>query len=174
MAKKKSESRERPPESSALTEKNSSKSNEGKMVLRVRPPRQLKDTGEEQGRAASGRKRKTTSKKVSKVDSKMPKKPPTAFFFFLEDFRKEFQEKNPDVKSMRDEKVQYYDIATEKRREFDRAMADYKKRKKTGSSKSMKMTLILMISRKYSLQNSTEYYFLVLHPLRVYPIHVSE
>nr|GLL30235.1 high mobility group B protein 14 isoform X2 [Ipomoea trifida] len=29
MAKKKSESRERPPESSALTEKNSSKSNEG-------------------------------------------------------------------------------------------------------------------------------------------------
>nr|GMD06533.1 high mobility group B protein 14 [Ipomoea batatas] len=150
MAKKKSESRERPPESSALTEKNSSKSNEGKMVLRVRPPRQLKDTGEEQGRAASGRKRKTTSKKVSKVDSKMPKKPPTAFFFFLEDFRKEFQEKNPDVKSMRDigkacgekwkimtyeEKVQYYDIATEKRREFDRAMADYKKRKENGEFK---------------------------------------
>nr|GLL30233.1 high mobility group B protein 14 isoform X2 [Ipomoea trifida] len=150
MAKKKSESRERPPESSALTEKNSSKSNEGKMVLRVRPPRQLKDTGEEQGRAASGRKRKTTPKKVSKVDSKMPKKPPTAFFFFLEDFRKEFQEKNPDVKSMRDigkacgekwkimtyeEKVQYYDIATEKRREFDRAMADYKKRKENGEFK---------------------------------------
>ncbi|XP_019189323.1 PREDICTED: high mobility group B protein 14 isoform X2 [Ipomoea nil] len=150
MAKKKSESRERPPESSALTEKNSSKSNQGKMVLRVRRARQLKDTGEEQGRAASGTKRKTTSKKVSKVDSKMPKKPPTAFFFFLEDFRKEFQEKNPDVKSMRDigkacgekwkimtyeEKVQYYDIATEKRREFDRAMADYNKRKENGEFK---------------------------------------
>ncbi|KAE7996226.1 hypothetical protein FH972_000965 [Carpinus fangiana] len=30
------------------------------------------------------------------------------------------------------EKVQYYDIATEKRAEFDRAMADYIKKKESG------------------------------------------
>ncbi|XP_057949799.1 high mobility group B protein 14 isoform X2 [Malania oleifera] len=94
------------------------------------------------------KKPKTKSKKKSKkVDAKKPKKPPTAFFYFLEDFRKVYQEKNPDVKSMRDigkacgekwkgmtyeEKVQYYDIATEKRAEFDRAMADYIKRKESG------------------------------------------
>ncbi|VFQ60275.1 unnamed protein product [Cuscuta campestris] len=92
-------------------------------------------------------KRKTTSKKVTKSDSNMPKKPPTAFFFYLEDFRKEFQAKNPEVKSMRDvgkacgekwktmtyeEKVRYYDIATRKRTEFDIAMADYNKRKENG------------------------------------------
>ncbi|KAJ0081472.1 hypothetical protein Patl1_10174 [Pistacia atlantica] len=86
-------------------------------------------------------------KKHDKFEAKKPKKPPTAFFYFLEDFRKEFQEQNPDVKSMRvigkacgekwktmtyEEKVQYYDIATEKRAEFDRAMADYIKRQESG------------------------------------------
>ncbi|KAG2684799.1 hypothetical protein I3760_10G092300 [Carya illinoinensis] len=64
-----------------------------------------------------------------------------------EDFRKDFQEQNPNVKSMRDigkacgekwktmtyeEKVQYYDIATGKRAEFDKAMADYIKKKESG------------------------------------------
>ncbi|KAK3038715.1 hypothetical protein RJ639_028322 [Escallonia herrerae] len=63
------------------------------------------------------------------------------------DFRKEFEEQNPDIKSMRqvgkacgekwkqmryEEKVHYYDIATAKRAEFDRAMADYNRRKETG------------------------------------------
>lgn len=86
-------------------------------------------------------------KKTEKLDPKKPKKPPTAFFYFLEDFRKEYQEENPNVKSMRDigkacgekwktmtyeEKVQYYDIATEKRAEFDQAMADYIKKKESG------------------------------------------
>ncbi|XP_020866109.1 high mobility group B protein 14, partial [Arabidopsis lyrata subsp. lyrata] len=41
-------------------------------------------------------------KKPVKLHSKMPKKPPTAFFFFLEDFRKQYQEENPEVKSMRE------------------------------------------------------------------------
>ncbi|XP_038881049.1 high mobility group B protein 14 isoform X1 [Benincasa hispida] len=86
-------------------------------------------------------------KKNDKFDVNKPKKPPTAFFYFLDDFRKEFQEQNPDVKTMRDvgkacgekwktmtyeEKVQYYDIATQKRAEFDKAMAEYKKRKESG------------------------------------------
>ncbi|XP_042477503.1 high mobility group B protein 14 [Macadamia integrifolia] len=88
-----------------------------------------------------------TKKKTKKEDANKPRKPPTAFFYFLEDFRKEFQEKNPDVKSMRDigkacgekwktmtyeEKVQYYDIATEKRAEFEEAMQEYIKRKERG------------------------------------------
>ncbi|XP_065002799.1 high mobility group B protein 14-like isoform X2 [Musa acuminata AAA Group] len=62
-------------------------------------------------------------------------------------FRKTFQQENPNVKSMRDigkacgekwktmsfeEKVAYYDIATEKRAEFEKAMAAYIKRKESG------------------------------------------
>ncbi|XP_047953937.1 high mobility group B protein 14-like, partial [Salvia hispanica] len=64
-----------------------------------------------------------------------------------EDFRKEYQDANPDVKSMRDigkacgekwktmtyeEKVKYYDIATEKRAEFDIAMTNFTKKKESG------------------------------------------
>lgn len=90
------------------------------------------------------RKPTTTQKKI---DANKPKKPPTAFFYFLEDFRKGYQEENPQVKSMRDigkacgekwktmtyeDKVKYYDIATEKRAEFDTAMAEYIRRKESG------------------------------------------
>ncbi|XP_077249532.1 HMG-box (high mobility group) DNA-binding family protein [Tasmannia lanceolata] len=86
-------------------------------------------------------------KRVKKEDLNKPKKPPTAFFYFLEDFRKGYQEEHPEVKSMRDigkacgekwktmtfeEKVQYYDTATEKRQEFEEATAAYVKRKESG------------------------------------------
>ncbi|KAF3583143.1 hypothetical protein DY000_02035229 [Brassica cretica] len=101
---------------------------------------------------------KQKKKKAAKLHGKIPKKPPTAFFFFLyvsdsdmiscycflsrgssstfchfsEDFRKLYQEENPEVKSMREEKVKYYDIATEKREEFHRAMTEYTKRVESG------------------------------------------
>ncbi|EYU33343.1 hypothetical protein ABFS82_13G085500 [Erythranthe guttata] len=110
----------------------------GKLAVTVQSGRKRK----------SARKVKTTTKKIAaKMDALKPKKPPTAFFYFLEDFRKEYQEQNPDVKSMRDvgkacgekwktmtyeEKVHYYDIATEKRADFDTAMADFIKRKENG------------------------------------------
>ncbi|XP_042067811.1 high mobility group B protein 14-like [Salvia splendens] len=91
--------------------------------------------------------KKTARKKVSKIDAMKPKKPPTAFFYFMEDFRKEYRDANPDIKSMRDigkacgekwktmtyeEKVKYYDIATEKRAEFDIAMTNFTKKKESG------------------------------------------
>ncbi|KAL0442543.1 UNVERIFIED_CONTAM: High mobility group B protein 14 [Sesamum latifolium] len=119
---------------------------DGKVALTVKSEKTKK----------TARKAKTTTskKRVAKIDAMKPKKPPTAFFYFLEDFRKEYQEQNPDVKSMRDigkacgekwktmtyevcklmfpEKVHYYDIATEKRAEFDVAMANFIKRKESG------------------------------------------
>ncbi|KAA3479045.1 high mobility group B protein 14-like isoform X1 [Gossypium australe] len=108
------------------------------MALRVKSSEKMKKTAEEsvvserEKRPKLKSRPKSKLKKKTKIDAKMPKKPPTAFFYFLEDFRKEFQEQNPDIKSMRDEKVKYYDIATEKRAEFDRAMAEYIKRKESG------------------------------------------
>ncbi|CAA7013757.1 unnamed protein product [Microthlaspi erraticum] len=102
-------------------------------------------------RLQSLRKPKATVKK-KKLHAKMPKKPPTAFFYFLEDFRKQCQEQNPEgVKSMREigktcgekwktmtyeEKVKYYDIATEKRQEFHRTMTEYTKRMEAGEGES--------------------------------------
>nr|KJB68906.1 hypothetical protein B456_011G042300 [Gossypium raimondii] len=123
------------------------------MALRVKSSEKMKKTAEEsvvserEKRPKSKSRPKSKLKKKTKIDAKMPKKPPTAFFYFLEDFRKDFQEQNPDIKSMRDigkacgekwktmtyeEKVKYYDIATGKRAEFDRAMAEYIKRKESG------------------------------------------
>ncbi|KAK0596565.1 hypothetical protein LWI29_016828 [Acer saccharum] len=121
--------------------------NSSKMTKRTSRRRSLV-TSEKEGRPNSSRKLTVKQKKKhEKFDVKKPKKPPTAFFYFLEDFRKEFQEQNPNVKSMRDigkacgekwktmtyeEKVKYYDIATEKRAEFDSAMADYIKKQESG------------------------------------------
>ncbi|KAH1048401.1 hypothetical protein J1N35_039185 [Gossypium stocksii] len=154
MAKKASKSKnDRSSSASVTSAKNPSTASNHQMALRVKSSEKMKKTAEEsvvserEKRPKSNSRPKSKLKKKTKIDAKMPKKPPTAFFYFLEDFRKEFQEQNPDIKSMRDigkacgekwktmtyeEKVKYYDIATEKRAEFDRAMAEYIKRKESG------------------------------------------
>ncbi|XVF25497.1 hypothetical protein REPUB_Repub13aG0217700 [Reevesia pubescens] len=154
-AKKASKSKKsRSSSTSAASAKNPSAPSTQKMVLRVKSSEKMKSAQqsvvsdrEKRPKSKSRSNLKQKKKKNTKIDAKMPKKPPTAFFYFLEDFRKEFQEQNPDIKSMRDigkacgekwktmtyeEKVKYYDIATEKRAEFDRAMAEYIKRKESG------------------------------------------
>ncbi|KAF3451176.1 hypothetical protein FNV43_RR07268 [Rhamnella rubrinervis] len=134
----------------------------GRMVLRVRPTERTKRSAslsivdEEEKRPKSVKKPKTKQKKKS--GNLMPRNPRNhqrlsssssklGLTYLYGGFSKEFQEKNPGVKSMRDvgkacgekwktmtyeEKVQYYDVATEKRAEFDRAMAEYIKRKESG------------------------------------------
>ncbi|KAK4259241.1 hypothetical protein QN277_005591 [Acacia crassicarpa] len=148
MAKKATRSQKRSlssPTVSASIEHSTRTSSDGRIVLRVKLNEGMKRSSQLN---KSGKKPKAKQKKINKkLDAKKPKKPPTAFFYFLEDFRKEFQEQNPDVKSMRDigkacgekwktmtyeEKVQYYDIATEKRAEFDRAMIEYNKKMESG------------------------------------------
>ncbi|XP_057422271.1 high mobility group B protein 14 [Lotus japonicus] len=116
-----------------------------KLVLRVKSSEQMKRSAQQTKSTKKPKAKQKTSKQ--RIDANKPKKPPTAFFYFLEDFRKEFQVQNPDVKTMRDigkscgekwktmtyeEKVQYYDIATEKRAEFDRAMTEYNKKMESG------------------------------------------
>ncbi|XP_073016950.1 high mobility group B protein 14-like isoform X1 [Primulina eburnea] len=132
--------------SASLSTKITSSRNHGGTALAVKS---LKNTKK------SSRKANWTKSKIkaAKFEDMKPKKPPTAFFYFLEDFRKEYQEHNPDVKSMRDigkacgqkwktmtyeGKVHYYDVATKKRAEFDRAMADFVKRKKNNLQESGK------------------------------------
>ncbi|KAI5385648.1 high mobility group B protein 14 [Lathyrus oleraceus] len=121
----------------------SASTSSGKLVLRIKSNEGMKRSV----RQIIEKTKATQRKNKQKVDAKKPKKPPTAFFYFMEDFRKEFQEQNPDVKSMRDvgkacgdkwktmtyeEKVQYYDIATEKRAEFARATTEYNKKMESG------------------------------------------
>ncbi|KAG4151072.1 hypothetical protein ERO13_D04G041700v2 [Gossypium hirsutum] len=76
-------------------------------ALRVKSSENMKKTAEEgvvserEKRPESKSRLKSKLKKKTKIKDKMPKKPSTAFFYFLEDFRKEFEEQNPDIKSMR-------------------------------------------------------------------------
>ncbi|KAK7399775.1 hypothetical protein VNO78_10965 [Psophocarpus tetragonolobus] len=131
--------------SASSTSASASASASSRLVLRIKSKEGIKRSVRQTN---SIKKPKAKPKKnKQKFDAMKPKKPPTAFFYFLEDFRKEFQEQNPDIKSMRDigkacgekwktmnfeDKVQYYDIATKKREEFDRAMAEFNKKMDNG------------------------------------------
>ncbi|MFQ6653872.1 hypothetical protein Gotur_025065, partial [Gossypium turneri] len=146
MAKKASKSKNDLSSSTSVTSaKNPSTASNHQMALRVKSSEKMKKTAEEsvvserERRPKSKSRPKSKLKKKTKIDAKMPKKPPTAFFYFFElwflyqrilpasfvaeiecpvrdikltdffiflylreDFRKDFQEQNPDIKSMRD------------------------------------------------------------------------
>ncbi|XAR53170.1 hypothetical protein NMG60_11021605 [Bertholletia excelsa] len=90
------------------------------------------------------KKPKSTEPKTKKVkkekkskDPNMPKRPPTAFFLFMDEFRKSYKEANPDCKSVSvvakeggekwksltdEEKKPYVDRAAELKAEYEKAL----------------------------------------------------
>uniref|UniRef100_A0A0D6R7A3 HMG box domain-containing protein n=2 Tax=Araucariaceae TaxID=25664 RepID=A0A0D6R7A3_ARACU len=91
--------------------------------------------------------KKRPAKPKTKKDPNQPKRPPTAFFVYLEEFRKTFKEKNPNVKGvaavgkacgdkwkeMSDaEKAPYLAKAAQKKAEYDVSMTAYKKKQEGG------------------------------------------
>eukprot|EP00252_Welwitschia_mirabilis_P014478 TRINITY_DN317_c0_g1_i5.p1 TRINITY_DN317_c0_g1~~TRINITY_DN317_c0_g1_i5.p1 ORF type:complete len:197 (-),score=53.21 TRINITY_DN317_c0_g1_i5:254-844(-) len=81
----------------------------------------------------------------AKKDPNQPKRPPTAFFVFLEEFRKTFKAENPNVKAVTavgkacgdkwkkmsaEEKAPYAAKAAQMRVQYDKSMTAYKKKKK--------------------------------------------
>ncbi|TYG65442.1 hypothetical protein ES288_D06G185900v1 [Gossypium darwinii] len=109
MAKKASKSKNNRLYSTYVTSaKNPSTASNHQTALRVKSSENMKKTTEEsvvserEKRPKSKSRLKSKLKKKTTIEDKMPKKPSTAFFYFLEDFRKEFQEQNSDIKSMRD------------------------------------------------------------------------
>ncbi|KAG6601973.1 High mobility group B protein 7, partial [Cucurbita argyrosperma subsp. sororia] len=82
-------------------------------------------------------KSKTDKRKKKDKDPNAPKRPPTAFFIFMEDFRKSFKEANPDSKGVKEvakeggekwksmtdeEKKPYQDKAAELKAEYEKAL----------------------------------------------------
>ncbi|OIV91216.1 hypothetical protein TanjilG_30438 [Lupinus angustifolius] len=103
--------------------------------------------------------KRAKAEKVKKVkDPNMPKRPATAFFLFLDDFRKSFKEENPDSKDVKrvgkeggekwrsmtdEEKKPYLDKFAELKVEYEKAMETYKspgngEEEQAGSDKSDK------------------------------------
>ncbi|XP_057870581.1 HMG1/2-like protein isoform X1 [Cryptomeria japonica] len=126
--------------------------------------RRMKETKAKKGSAATETKnRKAADKKKSlsvketnskkkpsraeakaKKDPNQPKRPPTAFFVFLEEFRKTFKEENPNVKGVtavgkacgekwkemsEKEKAPYLAKAQRLKSEYEKSMTSYKKKK---------------------------------------------
>ncbi|XP_031483386.1 HMG1/2-like protein isoform X1 [Nymphaea colorata] len=91
------------------------------------------------------------SKKPAKKgkDPNKPKRPPSAFFVFMEEFRKQFKEKNPNNKSVaavgkaagdkwkamsEAEKAPYVSKAAKRKTEYEKTLAAYNKKQQSGGS----------------------------------------
>lgn len=96
-------------------------------------------TGEEVAEKSPKKKRAAAKKTVK--DSDQPKRPPSAYFIFMETFRKEFKTANPDVKGVtavakaggerwlsmsEEEKAPYHADAAVRKAQYEEAMAAYK------------------------------------------------
>ncbi|KAJ0254339.1 High mobility group B protein 4 [Hirschfeldia incana] len=102
-------------------------------------------TSTDQRLKTRGRKKKTATK-----DPNKPKRPPSAFFVFLDDFRREFKEANPNNKSvaavgkaagekwksMSDEdKAPYASKAETRKSEYNKSMQQYNMKLANGTSR---------------------------------------
>eukprot|EP00252_Welwitschia_mirabilis_P014473 TRINITY_DN317_c0_g1_i11.p1 TRINITY_DN317_c0_g1~~TRINITY_DN317_c0_g1_i11.p1 ORF type:complete len:161 (-),score=50.63 TRINITY_DN317_c0_g1_i11:254-736(-) len=103
-----------------------------------------KATDRKKSLGVTGRRTKPQLGKAKK-DPNQPKRPPTAFFVFLEEFRKTFKAENPNVKAVTavgkacgdkwkkmsaEEKAPYAAKAAQMRVQYDKSMTAYKKKKK--------------------------------------------
>ncbi|PKI63957.1 high mobility group B protein 7-like [Punica granatum] len=100
-----------------------------------RAPADRKKTSEPKSKKAK------IERKVKKgKDPNMPKRPPTAFFLFMDDFRKAYKEENPDSKGVKEvakqggekwksmtdeEKKPYLDKAAELKAEYEKAVESH-------------------------------------------------
>ncbi|XP_073102926.1 HMG1/2-like protein [Elaeis guineensis] len=95
--------------------------------------------------------KKTAKKAKAGKDPNKPKRPPSAFFVFMEEFRKQFKEKNPNNKlvsvvgkaggdkwkSMSDaDKAPYVAKANKYKTEYTKNMAAYNKKQSEGPNKN--------------------------------------
>ncbi|PSS34659.1 High mobility group B protein [Actinidia chinensis var. chinensis] len=76
-------------------------------------------------------KRKPKKEKPAKKDPNKPKRPPSAFFVFLEEFRKTFKKENPNVKAVSAEKAPYEAKAAKKKSEYEKLMNAYNKKQES-------------------------------------------
>ncbi|KAJ7515800.1 hypothetical protein O6H91_22G029100 [Diphasiastrum complanatum] len=88
-------------------------------------------------------KRQRRKERKAKKDPNQPKRPPTAFFIFLEEFRKTYKEQHPNVKGVAAvgkaggdkwkelsdaEKAPYIAKASQRKIDYDKSMAAYKQK----------------------------------------------
>ncbi|KAG2662842.1 hypothetical protein I3760_16G001200 [Carya illinoinensis] len=106
------------------------------------------------GTAGPKAKKAKAEKKVKKgKDPSMPKRPPTAFFLFMDDFRKAYKEAHPDSKDVKvvakeggekwrtlteEEKKVYQDKASDLKTEYEQALENHNAEDEDGDGGSEK------------------------------------
>ncbi|BAT93625.1 high mobility group B protein 7-like isoform X1 [Vigna umbellata] len=116
-----------------------------KMNLDAQVVDQAADAKKQERKKPKSKEPKAKKAKVEKgkkvKDPNKPKRPPTAFFVFLDEFRKTFKEANPDSKDVKrvgkeagekwrsmseEDKKPYLDKVAELKAEYEKAMESYK------------------------------------------------
>ncbi|XWS07645.1 hypothetical protein CRYUN_Cryun41cG0007200 [Craigia yunnanensis] len=82
-------------------------------------------------RADKSNKKRAKNVKPAKKDPNKPKRPPTAFFVFLEEFRITYKQENPKVKVFSAEKAPYEAKAAKRKSEYEKLMAAYNKKQES-------------------------------------------
>ncbi|GMP51149.1 hypothetical protein CsSME_00017495 [Camellia sinensis var. sinensis] len=82
-------------------------------------------------KADKSSKRNTKKENLAKKDPNKPKRPPSAFFVFLEEFRKTFKRENPLVKAVSAEKAPYEAKAAKKKSEYEKVIKAYNKKQES-------------------------------------------
>jgi len=103
-----------------------------------------KKTGKRKPATDTQVKRQIKKEKKAKKDPNKPKRPPSAFFVFLDEFRKEYKQANPNANSVSAvgkaggekwralsdaDKAPYVAKAEKKKAEYEKSMATYNKQK---------------------------------------------
>ncbi|KAL8526687.1 hypothetical protein ACS0TY_015769 [Phlomoides rotata] len=114
-----------------------------KETKEVLKPVEDRRVGKRKAAPAPKAEKRTAKDKKAKKDPNKPKRPPSAFFVFLEEFRKTFKKENPNVKavsavgkaggekwkSLSDaEKAPYEAKAAKRKQEYEKLMNAYNKK----------------------------------------------
>ncbi|XVF24108.1 hypothetical protein REPUB_Repub13aG0098800 [Reevesia pubescens] len=82
-------------------------------------------------RADKSDKKRAKNVTSAKKDPNKPKRPPTAFFVFLEEFRITYKQEHPKVKAVSAEKAPYEAKAAKRKAEYEKLMAAYNKKQES-------------------------------------------
>ncbi|XP_026656813.1 high mobility group B protein 1 isoform X2 [Phoenix dactylifera] len=82
-------------------------------------------------KADKSSKRRTKKEPKAKKDPNKPKRPASAFFVFLEEFRKQYKQEHPNVKAVSVEKAPYEAKAAKRKSEYEKQMSAYNKKQES-------------------------------------------
>ncbi|TXG59284.1 hypothetical protein EZV62_013857 [Acer yangbiense] len=76
-----------------------------------------------------------SKKKAPAKDPNKPKRPASAFFVFMEEFRQQYKKEHPNNKSVAAEKAPFVERAEKRKKEYEKTMQAYNKKLASGNNR---------------------------------------